>query len=84
MLPSMCGEHWKGQGLTMSRHDDYSKIPLRTFGVVRWHCGSNNNPNVGQFVGALKTSVNSLAFTGLCNTNCKDDETKLLYNLMHH
>jgi hypothetical protein len=27
-----------------------------TFGVIRLHCGSNNNPTVGQFVDALKTS----------------------------
>jgi len=58
---------------------------LRTFGVVQLHCGSINNPTVGQFVGALKAGViNSLAFTGLCNTNCKDNDTKVLYNLMLH
>jgi len=40
---------------------------------------------VGKFVGALETSViNSLAFTGLFNTNCIVDDTKLLYNLMLH
>jgi len=40
---------------------------------------------VGQFGGALKADViNSLAFTGLCNTKCKDDDTKVLYNLMLH
>jgi len=41
--------------------------PLQnTFGVTRLHCGSNNNPTVGQFVDALKTSIISgLAYTGL-------------------
>ena len=28
-----------------------------TFGVIRLHCGSDNNPTVGQFVDALKTSI---------------------------
>jgi hypothetical protein len=37
-----------------------------TFGVIRLHCGSNNNPIVGQFVDALETSlVNDLAYSGL-------------------
>jgi hypothetical protein len=38
---------------------------------------------VGKFVGALETSViNTLAFTGLCNTNHMVDDPKLLYKLM--
>jgi hypothetical protein len=37
-----------------------------TFGVIHVHCGSNNNPTVGQFVDALKTSIISgLAYAGL-------------------
>jgi hypothetical protein len=33
-----------------------------TFGAIRSYCGSNNNPTVGQFVDALKTSIiNGLA-----------------------
>ena len=53
-----------------------------TFGVIRLHCGSNNNPTVGQFVDALKTSIiNGLAFRALSNTNCERDGTKLLDNL---
>ena len=49
------------------------------FGVICLHCGSNNNPTVGQFVDALKTSIiNGLALT---NTNCEDDKTELLDNL---
>jgi hypothetical protein len=53
-----------------------------TFGVIRLHCGSNNNPTVGQFVHALKTSIiNGLAYKGLCNANCAVDDTVLLDNL---
>ena len=53
-----------------------------TFGVIHLHCGSNNNPSVGQFVDALKTSImNGLACTGLCNANCEGDYTELLDNL---
>ena len=44
--------------------------------------GSNNNPTVGQFVDALKTSIiNGLAYTGLRNANCEGDDTELLDNL---
>ena len=28
-----------------------------TFGAIRLHCGSNNNPSVGQFIDALKTVI---------------------------
>jgi len=53
-----------------------------TFGVIRLHCGLNNNPTVGQFVDALKTSIiNGLAFRDLRNTNCEADKTELLDNL---
>jgi hypothetical protein len=46
------------------------------------YCGSNDNPTVGQFVDALKTSIiNGLAFRGLQGTNCKDDGTALLDDL---
>ena len=51
------------------------------FGVIRLHSGSNNNPTVGQFVDALKTSINGLAYTGLSNANCEGDDTELLDNL---
>jgi hypothetical protein len=45
------------------------------------HCGSNNNPIVGQFVDALKSSIISgLAFRGQSNLNCEDDKTELLDN----
>jgi len=40
---------------------------------------------VGWCVAAQMTGViNSLTFTGLCNTNRMDDDTKLQYNLMLH
>jgi hypothetical protein len=53
-----------------------------TFGAIRLHCGSNNNPTVGQFVDALKTSIiNGLAFRGLRGTNCEEDDTSVLDNL---
>ena len=43
-----------------------------TFGVIRLHCGSNNKPNLRQFLDALKTSIiNGLAYTGLRNANCE-------------
>jgi hypothetical protein len=47
--------------------------------TIRLHCGSNNNPTVGQFVDARKTNfINGLAFRGLRGTNCKEDDTSLL------
>jgi len=53
-----------------------------TFGVIRLHCGSNNNPTVGQFVNTLKTSINNgLVYKGLRNANCEGDDTELLDNL---
>jgi len=53
-----------------------------TFGVIHLHCGSNNNPTVGQFVDALKTSIiNGLAYTGLSNANCEGVDTERLDNL---
>jgi len=58
-------------------------MPLRTHLVLNClHCCSNNNPTVGQFVDALKTSIiNGLAFRNLRNTNCEDDKAELLDNL---
>jgi hypothetical protein len=53
-----------------------------TFGVIYLHCGSNNNPTMGQFADVLKTSIiNGLSFGGLSNTNCGRDGTELLDNL---
>ena len=64
---------------TQSQNQD----PLEnTFSVIHLHCGSNSNPNVGQFVDALKTStIIGLVYTGLHNANCEGDDTELLDNL---
>jgi hypothetical protein len=51
-----------------------------TFGVIRLHGGSNNNPTVRHFVDALKTSIIN-GITGLRNANCESDDTELLDNL---
>jgi hypothetical protein len=49
-----------------------------TYDVIHLHCGLIDDPTVGQFVYATKTSIiNSLAFRGLCNTTCEDDGTIL-------
>jgi len=73
----------KGAGFKYLETRNLNQDPLEnTFGVIRLHCGSNNNPTVGQFVDALKTSIiNGLAFRDLGNTNCEDDKTELLDNL---
>jgi hypothetical protein len=53
-----------------------------TFVAIRLHCGSNNNPSVGQFVDALKTGiVNGIAYRGLLDPNSEDDGAALLDNL---
>jgi hypothetical protein len=53
-----------------------------TFGIIRLHCGANNNPSVGQFVGALKTVIlNGLRYRGLHDSACEDDGATLLDNL---
>ena len=53
-----------------------------TFGAICFHCGSNNNLSVGQFVDALKTVIISgLACRGLLNPNSDDDGATLLDNL---
>ena len=45
----------------------------KTFGDIHLHSGSNNDPNVGQFVDVLKNGIISgLTFRGLHNTNCED------------
>jgi hypothetical protein len=54
------------------------------FGSVRANCGSNVNPTVPQFVGALKTCIiNDLSFKDfhLQGTNCENDDARLLSNL---
>jgi len=53
-----------------------------TFGAIHLHCGSNNNPSVGQFVDALKTVIiNGLSYRGLLDLNFEDDGATLLDNL---
>jgi len=53
-----------------------------TFGAIPLHCGSNNNPSVGQFVDALKTVIiNGLAYRSIFGTNCEDDGASLLGKL---
>jgi len=53
-----------------------------TFGAICLHCGSNNNPSVGQFVDAPKTVIiNGLACRGLLDPHCEDDGATLLDNL---
>jgi hypothetical protein len=50
-----------------------------TSGVIRLHCGSNNNPTAGQFADALKASIiNGIAYTGLRNASCEGDDAELL------
>ena len=73
----------KSAGFDYIEIGSLNQIPLEnTFGVIRLHCGSNNNPTVGQFLDALKTSIiNGLAYTGLRNANCEGDDTELLDDL---
>ena len=55
-----------------------------TFGAIRLHCGSNNNPSVGQFVDALKTVIISgLACRGLLNPNSEHDDGDTLQDNLH-
>jgi hypothetical protein len=55
---------------------------VNTFGGIHLYCGLNNNPTVGQFVDALKTSfIKGLALRGLCGTNCEDNGATVLDNL---
>jgi hypothetical protein len=65
----------KKAGVQCLHTRNLNQDPLEnTFRAIRPYCGSNNNPTVGQFVDALKTSIiNGIAFRGLCETNCKDD-----------
>jgi hypothetical protein len=52
------------------------------FGAFRSYRGANNNPTVGQFVDDLNPSIISgLAFRGMCESNCEDDDATLLDNL---
>ena len=49
-----------------------------TFDAIHLHCGSNNNPYIGQFVDALKTvTISGLAVRSLLNPNSEDDGATL-------
>jgi hypothetical protein len=75
---------WFGQsGKTNSMQKEvWQDVLQNTFGAIRLHCGSNNNPSVGQSVDSLKTLIISgLACRDLLNPNCKDDGATLLDNL---
>jgi len=55
-----------------------------TFGTIYLHCGSNNNPSVGQFVAVLQTIIiNGLAYRSLCGTNCVDDDGASLLDKLY-
>jgi hypothetical protein len=46
------------------------------------HCGANNNPSVGHFVGALKTVIlNGCTYKGLYGAASEDDGATLLDNV---
>jgi len=73
----------KSAGFDYLETRSLNQDPLEnTSGVIRLHCGSNNNPTAGQFADALKTSIiNGPAYIGLRNANCEDDDTELLNNI---
>jgi len=73
----------KRAGFDCLEAQSLNQDPLEnTFGVIHFYCGSNNNPTVGQFVNALKTSIISgLVHTGPHNANCESDDIELLDNL---
>lgn len=51
------------------------------FGCIRYHCGSNDNPNVIQFISGIKTAIiSNLRNTGH-RTNCEADTAVLNDNL---
>ena len=76
-------ENVENAGFDHLETQSLNQDPLEnTFGVIRLHCGSNNNQTLGQFVDALRTSIiNGLAYKDLCNANCEGDGTGLLDNL---
>ncbi|XP_059046613.1 uncharacterized protein LOC131842112 [Achroia grisella] len=52
------------------------------FGCIRYHCGSNTNPTISQFVAGIKTAIiTNLRHSGQ-NTNCEDDSATLANNLL--
>jgi len=75
---------FKRAGLDYLETRSLNQDPLEnTFGVIHLCCCSNNNPTVGQFVDALKTSIISgLVHTVLRNANCEGDDIELL-DILH-
>jgi hypothetical protein len=73
----------KSVGFDYLETQSLNQDPLEnTFGVIRLHSGSNNNPTLGQFVDALKDSIiNDLAYAVLRNANCGHDDFELFDNL---
>ncbi|XP_023721687.1 uncharacterized protein LOC111872233 [Cryptotermes secundus] len=73
----------KKAGFEYFHTKNLNQDPLEnTFGAIRSCCGSNNDPTVGQFVDALKTSIISgFDVVGVCESNCEDDGAALLDNL---
>jgi hypothetical protein len=68
LLPILCSEQWLWQVSRILRSKTWIRIPLEHIRCYLFDCGSNSNPTVGQFVGALKTSIISgLAFV-VCMT----------------
>jgi len=70
----------KRAGFDYLETQSLNQYPLEnTFGVIHLHCGSNNNPSVGQFVDSLKTSIISgLVHTCLHNANCEANDHRSL------
>jgi hypothetical protein len=55
---------------------------LNTFGAIRSYSGLNSNPNLGQFVDALKTTIiNAFALRCLFGTGCENGSVSVLDNL---
>jgi hypothetical protein len=73
----------KEVGFTFLHTQNLNQDPLEnTFGAILSYCGFNNNPAVGLYIDAQKTSIiNGLAYRGLCVTSCEDDGANVLDNL---
>lgn len=77
---------WKelaSKGISMLRPRSLNQDPLENlFGAIRNGCGCNDNPNVKQFIGSLKTQIlNGLTNQNFSGTNCEEDDNILLSNL---
>jgi hypothetical protein len=82
LLPNICRGSKRGEFKCLHTQN-LNQDPFRTrFEPIRSYCGSDDNPTVGQFVDALKTSITSgLDFRGLCVSNYEDGGVILLDNL---